>query len=131
MVALRLIRLIEAHSDQIARNVATKIRASRRTSDLQKIPESEMVAGMQELLRHSSEWLLTKTDTDIEKRYHEMGARRCWQGVALADSYWAVNLTQAYLWEFLQKQGFLRNPIELYAAHRFGSCHQIWKLAQL
>jgi len=114
MVALRLIRLIETHSGQIAGNVATNIRASRRTSNLQNVPESEMVAGMQELLQHLSEWLLTKTDTDIQNRYREIGARRAGQGIALADSCWAVTMTKEYLWEFLQKQGFLCSAIEIY-----------------
>jgi hypothetical protein len=36
MVALRLIRLIETHSEQIARTLATRIRTSPRTSQLQK-----------------------------------------------------------------------------------------------
>jgi hypothetical protein len=71
----RLIRLIETHSDQIARNLVTKIHNSPRTSDLQKIPESETAAAIEELLQHLSEWLLTKTDTDIANRYCEIAVR--------------------------------------------------------
>jgi hypothetical protein len=47
MVALRLIRLIETHSEQIARTLATRIRTSPRTSQLQKYrsPSSQRTAG--------------------------------------------------------------------------------------
>ena len=114
MVALRLIRMIESHSDEIARTLATRIRTSPKTSQLQKVPESELLTGLQELLLHMSEWLLSKTDTDIEQRYHLLAARRASQGIALADSCWAVIMTKEYLWAFIQKQGFFRNPIELY-----------------
>lgn len=114
MVALRLIRLIETHSDEISRNLSVRIRSSARTSGMQRVSEAETLAGLQELLQHLSEWLLTKTETDIEKRYNQMGARRATLGISLADSCWAVTMTKEYLWEFLQKQGFLRNPIELY-----------------
>jgi hypothetical protein len=114
MVALRLIRLIEAHSDQIARDVATTIRSSSRTREMQKISEPELLSGLQELLQHLSEWLLTKTESDIEERYHAIALRRAGMGVPFAASCWAVIITKEYLWEFLQKQGFLRNPIELY-----------------
>ncbi|HKW17109.1 MAG TPA: hypothetical protein VJO35_06345 [Terriglobales bacterium] len=114
MVALRLIRLIETHCDDVSRNLATRIRSSVRTAEMQKVSEPELIAGLQELLQHLSEWLLTKTESDIEKRYNEMGARRALLGIPLSDSCWAVVMTKEYLWDFLQKQGFLRNPIELY-----------------
>jgi hypothetical protein len=114
MVALRLIRLIESHSDQIARTLANRIRTSPKTSELQKLPETELLTGLQQLLQHMSEWLLSKTETDVEDRYHEIALRRAARGIALADSCWAIVITKEYLWDFLQKQGFLRNPIELY-----------------
>jgi hypothetical protein len=73
-----------------------------------------LLSGLQELLLHMSEWLLSKTENDIELRYHQIAARRASQGIALADSCWAVVMTKEYLWDFIQKEGFLRNPVELY-----------------
>jgi hypothetical protein len=90
------------------------MRSSPRTSDLQKVPETELLSSLQDLLEHLSEWLLTKTEADVEQRYRDMGTRRAELGVSLSDSCWALMMTKEYLWEFLQKQGFLRNPIELY-----------------
>ncbi|MBO0911784.1 MAG: hypothetical protein J2P13_08330 [Acidobacteria bacterium] len=90
------------------------MRSSKRTSDLQKVSEPELLSSLQNLLEHLSEWLLTKTEADVEQRYHDMGARRAQLGVSLSDSCWALMMTKEYLWEFLEKQGFLRSPIELY-----------------
>lgn len=114
MIALRLIRLIEEHSDQIARRVAAKVRSSPHAGEMKKVSEPELIAGLQELLQHLSEWLLTKTESDIENRYMAIADRRAKQGVALADCCWATVITKEFLWDYLQKQGFLRNPIELY-----------------
>lgn len=114
MVALRLIRLIEAHSDQISRELAAKVRSSSRTPHMRKVAEPELLAVLQELLQHLSEWLLTKTESDVQKRYTEMATRRARLGVPISESCWAVVFTKEYLWDFLQKQGFLRNPMELY-----------------
>jgi hypothetical protein len=114
MVALRLIRLIESHCKQISETLTKRMRSSPRTSDLQKVSEPELLSSLQELLEHLSEWLLTKTEADVEQRYRDMGARRARLGVSFSDSCWALMMTKEYLWEFLQKQGFLRNPIELY-----------------
>jgi hypothetical protein len=125
MIALRLVRLIEAHSEQLARDLIEKLQASSRTHDLRKVPPSELRSRMHEILQHLSEWLLTKTDSDIESRYRELGARRAAQGVSITDFCWAVMLTKEHLWEFLQRQGFLRGPIELY-----GEMELLWLLNQ-
>ena len=114
MVALRMVRLIETHSDKIARDLLVKIRRSSRTREMERVREPELLASSQELLQHLSEWLLTKTSDDIEVRYRAIGARLLRQGVPLADACWAAIMTKEYLWDFLQKQGFLRSPIELY-----------------
>jgi hypothetical protein len=114
MLALRLVRLIEADSDKIARNLVSKLRSSVHTREMQKFPEPELLAGIQEFLQHLSDWLLNKTSREVEVRYHAFGARLASEGVALADCCWAVIITKQYLWDFLQKQGFLRGPLELY-----------------
>jgi hypothetical protein len=125
MIALRLVRLIEAHSDQLAKDLMEKLQASSRTSDLRKVPEVELRGRIHEILRHLSEWLLTKTDSDIQSRYQELGARRAAQGVSIADFCSAVMLTKEHLWEFLQRQGFLRGPVEIY-----GEMELLWLLNQ-
>jgi hypothetical protein len=114
VIALRLVRLIENHSDELAEDLIRKLQRSVRTRDMRKVPVEELRGGMHEILHHLSEWLLSKTETDIEQRYLELGARRAGQGVSLADLSWAIVLTKEYIWDFLQQQGFLRGPVELY-----------------
>ncbi len=114
MIALGLVRVIERHSDELAAELIAKLETSSRTADLGKVPVEELRRGIQEILRHLGEWLLTKTGQDIEKRYFEIGERRASQGVALSDLCWAIVLTKGHLWEFLQRQGFMRGPVEIY-----------------
>src|SRR5207253_5644117 len=114
MIALRLVRLIENHSDELAKDLIEKLQTSARTSDMQKVLEAELRSRIHEILQHLGEWLLTKTGSDIETRYRDLGARRAAQGVSLADFCWAIVLTKEHLWEFLQRQGFLRSPVEIY-----------------
>lgn len=114
MIALRLVRLIEGHSDELAAELLAKIEASSRTADLRKVPVAELRDRIQEILRHLSEWLMTKTGHDIEERYFEIGERRASQGVALSDFCWAIVTTKEHLWEFLQRQGFMHHPVEIY-----------------
>jgi hypothetical protein len=114
MIALRLVRLIEHHSDELAAELTAKLETSSRTTELRKVPVEELRQHIQEILRHFGEWLLTKTSHDIEQRYFEIGERRASQGVALSDFCWAMVVTKDHLWEFLQRQGFMNSPVELY-----------------
>lgn len=114
MIALGLVRLIEKHSDVLAAELIAKLETSSRTADLRKIPGEELRRRIDELVQHLSEWLLVKTSHEIEQRYFEIGERRAAQGVALSDLCWAFVVTKEHLWEFLQRQGFMRGPVEIY-----------------
>lgn len=114
MIALRLVYLIENHSDELVKDLLAKIEHSSRTRDMRKVPIEELRSRAYEVLRHLSEWLLTKTDHDIELRYTEIGARRAGQGVSLQDFCWALVLMKEHLWEFLNHQGLTHNSVELY-----------------
>ena len=71
MIALRLVRLIENHSDELAKDLIEKLQTSARTSDMQKVLEAELRSRIHEILQHLGEWLLTKTGSDIETRYRD------------------------------------------------------------
>ena len=114
MIALRLVHLIEKHSDELAEGLIATIESSARTEDLRKVPREELRERFHEILQHLSEWLLTKTGHDVEQRYFEIGERRAAQGVSLSDLLWGITLTKEHLWQFLQRQGFMRGPIEMY-----------------
>jgi hypothetical protein len=114
MIALKLVRLIENHSDELTETLIVKLETSARTADLRKVPEEELRGRIREILQHLNEWLLTKTGRDIENHYREIGERRAAQGVALSDFCWGIILTKEHLWEFLQRQAFMRGPVEIY-----------------
>jgi hypothetical protein len=114
MIALRLVHLVEAHSDELAQGLIEKFEKSSRTSDMKKVPPAELRNRVYELLHQLGEWLLTKTEMDVERRYLDIGGRRAAQGVALSDYCWAIVLTKEHVWEFLQQQAFMMNPVELY-----------------
>jgi len=125
MVALRLVRLIENHSEELAEEIARKIHTSARTGDMRKIPLEDVQERICEIFRHLSEWLLTKTGSEVERRYLELGARRAAQGISAADLAWAIVFTKEQLWEFLQRQGSIHTPVELY-----GEMELLWLLNQ-
>ena len=114
MIASSLIRVIERHSNELAVELVAKLGASSLTADMRKVPVEELRRRIEEIFRHLSDWLLEKSGDDIEKRYLEVGERRASPGVALSDFCWSITATKENLWEFLQRQGFKRGPVEIY-----------------
>ena len=114
MIAARLVRLIQAHSEELAKRLVEKGLSSERMSDMRKVPREELQLRAYEIYHNLSDWLLTKTESDIEKRYTAIGARRARQGVALSHLLYAIMLVKENLFEFLERQGLVEFPIELY-----------------
>jgi hypothetical protein len=105
MIALRLVHLIENHSEELAEGLTRKLLSSERTRDLQKVPANELHHRCHEIYRNLSEWLLNKTEHDIEVVYKALGARRAGQGISIASLTWAILLTKEHLWSFLEWEG--------------------------
>lgn len=114
MLAIRLVRLIEDHSEQLARGLTELVWNSPKCSDLHKVPADEFHARTREIYRNLTEWLLHKTEADVVRRYTELGARRARQGVAFSHFVWGVIITKEHLREFVQREGFADSAMELH-----------------
>lgn len=114
MLAIRLVRLIESHSEQLSRGLTEKVWNCPRCSDLKRIPPEEFHARTQEIYRNLSDWLMSKTEADVERRYTTLGARRAGQGVAFSHFVWAVTATKEHVRDFLLREGLVDSAVDLY-----------------
>jgi len=114
MIAPRLVRLIEDHSEELARSLVHKLKHCERTPDLVRVPTIELHDRCHEVYRHLSEWLVSKPEHDIETLYRKIGGRRADQGVSLASVTWALILTKEHLWEFLEREDVLRTSVDVF-----------------
>jgi hypothetical protein len=119
MLSLRLVRLIEQHSEELANDLIARLRHSSRTVDYFKVPDDELQRGAGEIYRHLGDWLLNKTETDVEYRYTQVGMRRAEQGIAMSDFVWALIITKENLWRFLQFHGLAERMLDLYGELEF------------
>jgi hypothetical protein len=118
MVRHRLVRCIEAHSDDLAGNLLTRVQESPQLPHFnQKVPPAELKQRVYEIYRHLGQWLIKKGDADIERRYRDIGARRCHQGVPLSELIRAIILTKENLWDFLNRESCPGFEIEVLAEH--------------
>ncbi len=115
MIALRLVRLIEHHSDQLSEGLMKKLDACDKCRDLRKVPRPEIEERSREIYQHLSEWLVNKTEHDIEHTYRHIARRRFEQGVPLSALYWAYVVTKEHLWGYLIREGATESPLDLRA----------------
>jgi len=111
----RLVRLIETHSEQLARGLQERIENSERCSEfVQKVPADELKQRVYEVYHHLGEWLLKKTEFDVETRYRLIGERRYEQGVSLSQVLFVIVATKEHLWEYVSKETLADRPVELF-----------------
>ncbi|HXY06941.1 MAG TPA: histidine kinase N-terminal domain-containing protein [Terriglobales bacterium] len=114
MLGLRLMRLIERHSEELALGLAEKLQFAERTNDFRKIPSAELEVAASEIYGNLGEWLLQKTEDDIEERFRAIAARRADEGVGLHQFVWALVISRNHLWQFLREQACADNIVALY-----------------
>jgi hypothetical protein len=111
----RLVRLIETHSEQLARGLEQRIENCERCGEfMEKVPPEELKQRVYEVYHHLGEWLLKKTESDVERRYKEIGARRNRQGVSLSQVLFVILATKEHLWEYVAKEALADRPVELF-----------------
>jgi len=113
MLALRLVRLIETHSEKLSAKILGTFLNSEQCSDLRRLPAEELHARTHELLEHINEWLTARTEQELAARYTELGARRKAQGVRLSHIIWALDETREQLHQFIRAEGMMDNTVEL------------------
>lgn len=114
MLAYKLVRLIETHSEVLTTTLLEKVRTSDLTRSYRHVPTDDLRTRVGGIYSHLGEWLLGKSSFDIEQRYEEIGARRVHQGVPVSELIWVIILTKENLWEFLQKESLPERPVEAF-----------------
>jgi hypothetical protein len=113
MLAYRLLRLVETHSDALAAGLLERTQNSPLLPGYRNVPPGELEQRVYEIYRHLADWLLGKSELEVEKRYLEIGAKRARQDVPLSQLIWAIILTKKNLWDFVQREAVLDRPAEI------------------
>jgi hypothetical protein len=81
---------------------------------LEKVPREELKQRTYEIYHHLGEWLLKKTEHDIERRYLTIGERRASQGITLSQLVAALMASKEHLWAYVAEQALADRPFELF-----------------
>ena len=119
MLGIKFARLIEKHSESLGKTLVDKLRNSGRTDSFRSISEHELLHDVQVLYRNLSDWLMTRTEFDIQEYYTKVGMRRAEQGVPINQFVWALVLGKEQLWLFMQREAMAEGALELVSELEF------------
>lgn len=119
MVASRLVRMIESDSEQLAEGLVKKLHASERTPSYRKISAHELRDAVLHVYQNLGDWLMSKTDSDVELRYKELGERRAAAGIPLSEFMASMLMTKEHLWSYMRREAMSDGALELYGELEF------------
>jgi hypothetical protein len=115
MRALKLVQHMKANGGRMSEALIQKIRASDRCRDLlAKMPVEEHKQYGLDIYSDLTAWLATETESSIEQRYVALGIRRAEQNIPFSELLWAVCIANEYLWEYMQQECLLEEPVEFW-----------------
>jgi hypothetical protein len=103
MLAHRLTRLIEAHADQLVASLEARILKSERCNGYRNVNSVELRRLVTGIYSHLGQWLVSKTEKDIQERYTHIGQLRAEEGISVAQLLWCIVLVKENLWEYLRE----------------------------
>ncbi len=115
MRALKLVQYMKANADRISEELIQRIRSSDRCGDLlRRVPAEEQKRYTLEIYRDLMDWLAVEIDSLVELRYVDLGIQRAHQGVPFSEMFWAVCIARDYLWDYMQQECLLEEPVEFW-----------------
>ncbi len=114
MMLYRLVHLIESHSQALSACLLDRVTASDATPDYKNVPQEDLQRAVYEVYHHLGDWLLTKDELDLERRYLRIGAERARQNVPFSQVAWVIVMVKDNLWEYLKRESTEERPVEVY-----------------
>jgi hypothetical protein len=115
MRALKLVQHMKANADRMSEELIQRIRNSDRCGELvRRVPAEEQKRSGLEIYQDLTDWLAIENDAPVESRYVALGIQRAHQGVLFSQVFWAACMAREYLWEHMQQECLLEDPVEFW-----------------
>lgn len=115
MLSVRLIRLVEDHSNEIMMRVAHRIRNDPHFSHIRRLPEAELHEWVQNVLANLYHWLADAREEEVAAHYEAHGRLRFEEEVPLHECVRGVCVLKQKVLDFVQEQGLEKSSLNLYA----------------
>jgi len=91
-----------------------RIARSERCEDYRRVSAVELKRLVSGIYGQLGQWLVAKTEEDIERRYTMIGSRRAEEGIPVSQVLWCIMLVKENLWEYLRNNENLENTAQIF-----------------
>lgn len=115
MISARLVQLVEDHSDKLTDRIVRDLRSDPRLEKLSRLPDAELRARCQEILRRLGHWLTASQEAEIAAHFEAIGRERRRQGIPLQEVVAGLQVFKNRILSHVRDQGLDLTSVELYA----------------
>ena len=115
MLSGKLIRLIEAHAEEIGARIEHDIRDNPECAHLARLPEAELRETRREILKNLGHWLEFANEETLDREYEAIGKARYHASVPLHECLRGLCLIKDRMTDFIHEQAIDRDSVALYA----------------
>lgn len=119
MVGVRFSRIAEQKSEELADSLVMKLMESPRTSSYREIDAESLRQSYRGFFGDLTDWLLYRSQAEIEETFSLMGRTRASQAVPLDECVNAMLVCREHLVEFLREEARGDTGVELFGELEF------------
>lgn len=114
MISAKLVQLIEEHAEQLTQEFLKDVRTNPKTSFYHDVATEELHNRTYDVYKNLSDWLIDKTEKEVEQKYLALGKRRLLEKIPLSQVIYALALTKSHLIDYVKRSGLADTALEFY-----------------
>jgi hypothetical protein len=114
MLSARLIKMIEAHAEDLTREVLEDLGSNLLTPSYHRLSQDELHRRVYDVYHNLGRWLGDKSDAAVEASYSALGRTRRAEGIALSEVVYALVQVKEHLRGYIRRAGLVDSAVELY-----------------
>lgn len=114
MISAKLVKMIEEHAEQLTQEFLKDVRTNPKTSSYHDVSTDELHSRTYDVYKNLSDWLIDKTEKDVEEKYLALGRMRYKENIPLSQIVYALALTKSHLISYAKRSGLADTALEFY-----------------
>jgi len=114
MISAKLVKMIEEHAEQLTQEFLKDLQINPKTSSYHDVATEELHNRTYDVYRNLSDWLIDKTEHDVEQKYLALGRRRYREKIPLSQVIYALALTKSHLIGYVKRYGLADTALEFF-----------------
>jgi hypothetical protein len=109
LLSARLIELIQAHAESLARDVMKDYATNPRTRHWNVVPGGELEQRVVSTYKNLGNWIGDPREEAVQAEYEEWGRKRYRNGIPLSEVVYAVILLKHHLRKYIREHGLVEH----------------------